>query len=97
MEKYLWKFHWNCRRAGKLDSIFIATQEEVDNLIGKEIWFGEVLGKHSEVYGTVEKGEIVKLDVSQNTVDELYALMGDTLSGYNPVEYYEEYNYEEEL
>jgi hypothetical protein len=30
---------------------------------GKEVYFGEILGKHSEVSGTLEEGEIKKLDL----------------------------------
>ena len=54
----LWKFHWDCGRAGDVEGLFIATEEEVENLIGSEVYFGEILGKHSEVYGTVEKGHL---------------------------------------
>ena len=60
MEK-LWKFHWDCGRQGDLDGVFIATEEEVQSLVGQEVYFGEVLGKHSEVYGTIEQGEITMI------------------------------------
>lgn len=28
----------------------------VESVIGNEVYFGEILGKHSEVYGTLEEG-----------------------------------------
>lgn len=77
----LWKFYWNCGRQGNVEGIFKATKEEVDSAIGMEVYFGEILGKHSEVYGDIEEGEItLKSDdplVVQNAVE----------SGYNPLNY----------
>ena len=32
--------------------------EYVDNFTGMEAYFGEIAGKHSEIYGTVEEDEI---------------------------------------
>ena len=32
--KNLYKFHWDCGRQGDVNGLFVATQEEVDNLIG---------------------------------------------------------------
>lgn len=46
--------------------MFVATDEEVQNLIGKEVYFGEYAGKHSEVHGTIEEGEITL--VSDNPI-----------------------------
>ncbi|WP_394910517.1 DUF4406 domain-containing protein [uncultured Robinsoniella sp.] len=54
----LWKFYWDCGRQGSVEGIFKATKEEVDAAIGKEVYFGEILGKHSEIYGIIEDGEI---------------------------------------
>ena len=48
----LYKFHWDCGRMGNLDGVFIAEPKEIEALIGKEIHFGEVLGKHSDIQGT---------------------------------------------
>ncbi len=36
-------------RAGSLDGIFTARADEVAAFIGKEVHFGEALGKHSDV------------------------------------------------
>ena len=77
----LWSFYWDCGRQGDVEGLFKATREEVENAIGKEVYFGEILGKHSEVCGTLEEGEI-KL-VSDNPIE----VMNATESGYNPLEY----------
>ena len=63
--KKLWKFEWDADYAF-IGGLFTATDEEVNNLIGKEIFLGEYEGKHSEVYGTIEEDEITL--VSDNPV-----------------------------
>lgn len=61
-------------------------------MIGKELYFGEVLGKHSEIYGIVEKEDIKEIKVSKNTIEELQEKCGYNISGYNPLDYIEEEN-----
>jgi len=87
MEKYLWKFEWDCGRQGTLEGLFVATKEEVQSLIGKQVNFGEVLGKHSEVYGTIEEGEVTMIILDAKTVEKVAKILGDTWSGYNPLYY----------
>lgn len=66
---------------GELIGLFKATKEEVNNLVGKHLCFGEVLGKHSYVEGCVEDGEITL--VSDNPL-----VVVDTKEiGYNPLRY----------
>lgn len=84
----LWSFYWDCGRQGEVEGLFKATKEEVENAIGKEVYFGEILGKHSEVYGTLEESEIEL--VSDNPIE----VMNATESGYNPLEYLEDEEYE---
>lgn len=89
-EKYLWKFGWDCGRQGEVEGIFVATESEVFNIIGKEVYFGEILGKHSEIYGTIEKGEIEKIELDSETVEKVSKILGDTWCGYNPFDYFSE-------
>lgn len=77
----LWSFHWSCGRQGDLDGLFKATKEEVKNVIGKTAYFGEVLGKHSEVYGTLEEHEIELVS------DDPIKVMNSEESGFNPLNY----------
>lgn len=88
--RYLWKFYWDCGRQGEVSSLFVATENEVSGLIGKDIYFGEILGKHSEVSGTIEEGEVQKVEIDPETVEKVAALLGDTWSGYNPIVYLED-------
>lgn len=85
---FLWKFYWNCGRQGDLESVFVASQEEVDDLIGKRAYFGEVLGKHSEVYGNLETNDFTLLSKDANRVSLFSETVGST--GHNPFDYLEE-------
>jgi hypothetical protein len=87
MKHYLWKFHWDCGRSGDLNGLFVATEKEVNDLLGKHCNFGEVLGKHSEIYGEIEEGEIKKVDLDSETVEKVVKVLGHTWSGYNPMHY----------
>ena len=70
-DKCLWNFYWDCGRQGCIDSIFKATKEEVEAAYGKTIYFGEILGKHSEIFGELEECDI-KL-ISDNPVEVINA------------------------
>lgn len=86
--KKLYKFHWDCGRMGDVEGLFFADEQVVEKSIGEHIHFGEILGKHSEIQGTLEKGDITSLDVSPEACEELLKAVGrNTISGYNPLEY----------
>ena len=96
MTKKLFKFYWDCGRMGELEGLFVATQEEVDRVIDKEIYFGEVLGKHSDIYGTLEASDLQIIPIDESAVNAIVAVTGATISGYNPLAYYEEQEGEED-
>lgn len=85
--KKLYKFYWDCGRQGEVEGLFIADEKEIQEAIGQEVNFGEILGKHSEVYGTIEQGEIEEIKVSETTIKEMEEIIGPTISGYNPLNY----------
>jgi hypothetical protein len=79
---------------GHLESIFICKPEIVERLYGKTIFFGEVLGKHSDIFCIVDPNDIQLLDVKDSTVEDLVAVFVKdvslpyyTISGHNPLEY----------
>jgi hypothetical protein len=86
-ERYLWRFYWDCGRQGEVDGLFVATESEIKEAIGKQVYFGEILGKHSEVYGTLDEGDVEKVNISPSAVDEVSQVLGDNWSGYNPLQY----------
>jgi hypothetical protein len=90
MKKLLCQFHWDCGRQGNVDGLFITTEQEIESIIGKSVHFGEILGKHSEIYGTIEDGEITVVSDEQDKIEWLQGIMGETISGYNPFYYLQE-------
>ena len=85
----LYEFYWDCGRQGELEGKFYTTQEEVDAAIGKQLYFGEVLGKHSEIYGVLEQGEITLVTNNQEFLQMAKDLNIDLTYGFNPLSYIE--------
>lgn len=88
----IYKFEFECR-SGELSGIFLAEKAAIADLIGKEVYFGEVLGKHSEVSLTITEDEITMV------TDDLKAINVFTdfnlECGYNPLSYFEYFNSDE--
>lgn len=72
---------------GDLEGIFVAEKADVQNLIESKIqvYFGEVLGKHSEIYGAIDAGDLTMT----NDNPEAVALFetSDLASGFDPFVY----------
>ena len=81
--KKLWKFEWTGGYS-LIGGIFKATDEEVESIIGKHLYLGEVDGKHSDVYGTIERNEITLISDNPIVVEAVPTF------GYDPVEYIKE-------
>lgn len=96
--KGLYKMDIDCGRQGDLMGIFVAEVEAVKELIssGREIYFGEVLGKHSEIFGAIEEEDLTLITTEANVINivEEYSLS----SGYSPFDYddYDENDDEDE-
>ena len=95
--KALYKFYVDYGRMGELEGIFIAEEEKIRALIDKDIYFGEVLGKHSEIEHTLEKKD---LQFQTNNpgwiaiIENIFGTQG-TISGLNPLDYWEDINGED--
>lgn len=81
--KKLWKFEWDSNYSF-IGGIFKATDEEIENAIGKCVYLGEADGKHSEVYGVLEWQDIELVTDNQLAVSIVPEF------GYNPLEYIED-------
>lgn len=83
----IYKFHFDCGRQGELTGLFIADSDKITELIESErvIYFGEALGKHSEVFGPIEDADLtlVTTDIKVIAVIKHYELE----NGYNPLNY----------
>ena len=94
MKKQLYKFYIDFGRMGELEGLFIAEEDDFNAVIGESVWFGEALGKHSDVEETMTIDMFEIIDIPADTLELLEEKIGSTLSGYNPVEMYKEYKEE---
>ena len=94
----LYSFYWDCRRMGDVDGLFVAEVAEVEASIGKKVYFGEILGKHSEICGTLDRKDLTVKSDDQDFIAKLLAVFDGrrTISGYNPLSYIDEENDSEE-
>ena len=88
--KAIYRFHWDCGRIGEVGGLFIASKQDAESVVGKEICFGEILGKHSEICGTLEVKDLEVLTDDQDFIAKFEEIMGTgTISGHNPLDYYD--------
>lgn len=84
--KKLYRFDFDCGRMGDLEGIFVADDADVAAAIGQELRFGEVLGKHSDIQGTLDEGEVTILTDDAKAIEVIEKhLNGGT--GFNPLHY----------
>lgn len=84
----LYKMHIDCGRMGDLYATFVSTPEQIDNLIGEEIYFGEVLGKHSDVTVTMRPEYFMVITQDQDFIDKF--MKYELESGHIPFNYIEQ-------
>jgi hypothetical protein len=86
--KALYQFYWDCKRSGDVTGLFVAHKTEVEAAIGRNVNFGEILGKHSEICGVLETDDLTIKSEDQEFIAKLVDVIGrNTISGYNPLEY----------
>lgn len=89
----MFAFSWDCWRMGDVTGLFVADIRDVEDAFGEEIYFGEILGKHSEIRGEFTENDVEMLLLPEETLDLLIEKVGKgdtTLCGYNPLEYIED-------
>lgn len=85
--KILVRFFWDCGRMGDVDGLFVTTKADLARAYDKRVNFGEILGKHSDVSGTLERSDIEIVSEDQIFIEQLTHLLGNHLSGHNPLDY----------
>lgn len=90
--KKVYAFFWDCHRSGTLNGMFVADDNDVKSAIGKDVYFGEVLGKHSDVYGDLEEKDFTVLSEDPKIIE----FIENFPSGYNPLNYLQEEELEDE-
>lgn len=85
------KFNGILEGLEKYMGVFIATDVEVEKLLGETLYLGECLGKHSDVEWTVEEGEINLVTDNPQYLEETLKVFGTrSIWGLNPVEAFKE-------
>lgn len=88
MKKILYRFFAEAERMGELEGLFVSTSKEIDNAVGKTAYFGEALGKHSDIKVELEASNFQALSDDQDFIAKFEDTVGG--SGYNPIDYIEE-------
>lgn len=87
--KKLYKFYWNCHRMGSVKGLFVSTDEIINKNLGKQVYLGEILGKHSEIFGNLEKEDITEVSADQDFINKFELIVGKSF-GHNPLDYISE-------
>jgi hypothetical protein len=91
--KVIVDFYVDYGRMGDLSGMFVCDKADLEKLYGKEVHFGEVLGKHSEVSIDIDEGCFEIKTEDQEFIAKFIEIMGDgTISGYNPLDYIDEHD-----
>ena len=81
----VYKFHADLGRMGDLHGVFVATSDQIQKALGRDAYFGEVLGKHSDINVPL-KGDMFK--VLTDDVDFVSKFIRyQCESGFNPLHY----------
>lgn len=83
--KGIYSFYWDCGRVGSVSGLFVAESADIAKAIGKQVYLGEVLGKHSEIYGSLDEPDVTLKSDAPADVEFFERL--DLVTGYNPLEY----------
>ena len=81
----LYEFFADFGRMGELEGLFIEHDHIVDSKIGKTVFFGEVLGKHSEIILDLKRENFSVKSDNQDFVKEMVQVLGYDISGFNPI------------
>jgi hypothetical protein len=81
-------------RSGILDGLFFDDCRLIETLKGNDVYFGEVLGKHSEITYELRTEDFECIELDFDTLKMLYETLGQTASGFNPIRVFLEHDAE---
>lgn len=90
----IYRYSESFGRMGDLKGVFTATAAEVASAMGRQVHFGEVLGKHSDVRTTLGPEDITLVSDAPEAVAVVDSL--GLATGTNPLEYLAEADAEAE-
>jgi hypothetical protein len=84
-------------RSGSIDGLFVVSREDFDLAVkhNPNVYFGEVLGKHSEVCPDFNEIDFEVLSEEQDKIEWFEQAIG--CSGYNPFDKLEENDWKDNL
>lgn len=91
----IWHYYCSFGRMGFIEGMFVATESEIDKHIGANVYFGEVLGKHSEIYTEFDWSDLTELTEDENLIEKCVE-NNIVPNGYNPLDYIQEEESDEE-
>ena len=65
---------------GDVSGLFICNKQDLEKIEGKEVYFGEILGKHSEISGTISADDFVIKTEDQEFIQKFIEIMGLVIS-----------------
>lgn len=86
--KAIYQMNADCGRMGVISSIFVAEEEDIEELYENSVYLGEVLGKHSDIVLQLTEDDIRKVSDDPSVVSLFEELEMET--GDNPVTTYKE-------
>ena len=95
MKEGIYEFYKEFGRMGELAGLFFANDTDIKDLTEKdiEVYFGEVLGKHSEVFCNIDPEDIELRTEDSDFIEAFKKIFGteyNSISGINPFAYLEE-------
>lgn len=84
----IYRYYLDCGRMGYLEGLFVAELSAVEALVGKTCYYGEALGKHSEIDDDEPRANTTLVSAQEQhlaTFDELGLSVG-----FNPLDYVRE-------
>jgi len=84
--KYVYKFDVDLGRGYEVEGLFVATPDEVDAAMGKTAQFGEICGKHSDMFVDLEASQFGAITSDPAIVAFVESTLGGG-TGYNPLDY----------
>jgi hypothetical protein len=84
MTRKLYKYSESFGRMGTLEGVFTAEEADVEKLQGQRVYFGEALGKHSEITGKITAETVTVIEKATPEFVALFDELG-LVTGYDPV------------
>ena len=78
--KAIYEFDIDYGRMGDLKGVFVADQDEVAEMLGRTVYLGEVLGKHSDVSVAITDETLTVKTDDQDFIRKFEEIMGKNYS-----------------